>query len=368
MFLEHYIEGMEDFFMKVEKICNPRQSTLINRSYPPAPISNNSLYTESPNPVSAKGNTLFLIENSNPFDFYHYRLSSVIYRGKTAFQNVVIADTYNYGRILVLDGAIQSAECDEALYHEMLVQPAMLCHPEPHSVLIIGGGEGATLREVLVHRSVKSVTMVDIDREVVELCREHLTRWHRGAFDERRVQMVFEDGREFIENDDAYYDVAIIDIVDMLDNGPAQALYTRQFYEMLRRRLRPNAILVVQGLELSFLDYKEHAALARTLRTVFPEVHSYRVHIPSFLSSWGFLVASDWFRPSEIPPDEIDTVITNRLGNDWLAHITSDYMKSCFCLCKKTRFMLSLPGPILEDNVPFVAPPDIKSAGSPCPP
>ncbi|MGA1979713.1 MAG: fused MFS/spermidine synthase [Sedimentisphaerales bacterium] len=352
--------------MKGEKIYSPRQSSLINRPYPLPPLPNNSFYAESPDPTSAEDNTLFLIENSNPFDFYHYRLLSVIYRGKTAFQNILIADTYNYGRILVLDGAIQSAECDEALYHEMLVQPTMLCHPDPHSVLIIGGGEGATLREVLAHRSVKSATMVDIDREVVELCREHLTRWHRGAFDEPRVQMVFEDGRKFIENDDAHYDVVIIDIVDMLDNGPAQALYTRQFYEILRRRLRPNAIVVVQGLEFSFLDYKEHAALAKTLRTVFPEVHSYRVHIPSFLSSWGFLIASDWFRPSEISADKIDTAIANRLGNDRLRHITGDYMKSCFCLCKRTRFMLSLPGPLLEDNVPFVAPPDIKDVEPPC--
>jgi len=354
--------------MQVEKIYSPRQSGLINRPYPLPPLPKNLFYVESPDPASAEGNTLFLIENSNPFDFYHYRLLSVIHRGKTAFQNVLIADTYNYGRILLLDGAIQSAECDEALYHETLVQPAMLCHPEPRSVLIIGGGEGATLREVLAHRSVKSVTMVDIDREVVELCREHLTRWHREAFDEPRVQMVFKDGRKFIESDDAHYDVVIIDIVDMLDNGPAQALYTRQFYEMLRRRLRPNAIVVVQGLEFSFLDYKEHAALARTLRTVFPEVHSYRVHIPSFLSAWGFLIASDWFRPSEISADKIDTAIANRLGKDRLAHITGDYMKSCFCLCKRTRFMLSLPGPILEDNVPFVAPPDIKDAEPPCQP
>ncbi|MGA2916637.1 MAG: fused MFS/spermidine synthase [Sedimentisphaerales bacterium] len=320
---------------------------------------------ESPDPASVGSNALFLVENSNPFDFYHYGLSSIIYNGKTAFQNVLIADTYNYGRILVLDGAIQSAEYDEALYHEMLVQPALLCHPEPRSVLIIGGGEGATLREVLVHRSVKSVAMVDIDREVVELCKEYLCPWHRGAFNDPRVHLFFEDGRRFVNNNDSHYDVVIIDIVDMLDNGPAQALYTRQFYELLRQRLRPNAIVVIQGLEFSFLDYKEHAALSRTLRTVFSEVHSYRVHIPSFLSSWGFLIASDWFRPAEISADKIDTAITNRLGNGWLDHITGDFIKGCFSLCKKTQFLLSLSGPVLEDNVTFVAPPNIEGIEPP---
>jgi spermidine synthase len=351
--------------MKSEKISNLQQSNLINRPYPLPPLPSNCYYQENINPEAVGDGALVYIEDSDPFDTYTYRLSKMIYMSKTAFQNVLIADTFNYGRILMLDGAIQSAEDDEAIYHEMLVQPAMLFHPESRNVLIVGGGEGATLREVLVHKSVKSVTMVDIDREVVELCREHLTSWHCGAFDEPRVRMVFEDGRKFIENDDAYYDVVIIDIVDMLDNGPAQALYTRQFYEMLRRRLRPNAIVVVQGLEFSFLDYKEHSALAGTLRTVFPEVYSYRVHIPSFLSSWGFLVASEWLRPLEFSSGDIDRVIQNRLGFDWLDHITGEFMKSCFCLCKETRFMLSLSGPILEDNVPFVAPPDVEDIEPP---
>src|SRR5262249_47926390 len=162
-----------------------------------------------------------------------------------------------YGRMLVLDGAIQSAEDDEALYHEMLVQPAMILHPHPENVLIIGGGEGATLREVLVHSSVRSAIMVDIDQEVVALCREHLGAWHCGAFDDPRVQVVYGDGRAFVENDDRYYDVVIVDVVDMLDNGPAQALYTRQFYELLYRRLHPQGIVVVQGLEFSFLDDEE---------------------------------------------------------------------------------------------------------------
>jgi spermidine synthase len=351
--------------MKDEKTYRPQQSGLISRPYPLPPLPSNYYYQENIKPETVGEGELVYIENSNPLDKYAYRMSKVVYTGKTAFQRVVIGDTFSYGRALMLDGAIQSAEKDEAIYHEMLVQPAMLLHPEPEDVLIIGGGEGATLREVLVHHSVKSVTMVDIDREVVELCREYLTSWHRGAFEEPRLQMVFEDGRKFVENDDAYYDVVIIDIVDMLDNGPAQALYTRQFYERLRWRLRPNSVVVVQGLEFSFLDYKEHAALARTLRTVFPEVHSYRVHVPSFLSSWGFLIASQWLQPLETNPDDIDNVIHNRLGSDWLEHVTGNFMKSCFNLCKKTQFLISLPGPILEDNVSFVAPPNIEKIESP---
>jgi spermidine synthase len=333
---------------------------VIQRPYPLPALPPDRYYVESDSPASIGDGSLEFIEDSDGFDTFTYRLKSVIYYGKTAFQNVLIADTYNYGRALMLDGAIQSAEDDEAVYHELLVQPAMLRHPEPRDVLIIGGGEGATLREVLVHSSVKSATMVDLDREVVELCREHLTGWHMGAFDDPRARMVFDDGRKFVADADSRYDVVIIDVVDMLDNGPAQSLYTRQFYELLHRRLRPGGIVVVQALEFSFLVDKAHAALARTLRTVFPEVHSYRVHVPSFLSCWGFLVASDWFSPLHWTADEIDRAIEAKIGARWPDHLTGEFLRGCFSLCKETRFLLSLPGPILEDDVPFIPPPDIE--------
>ena len=338
---------------------------LITRPYPLPPLPPNRYYVEAENPISVGEGSVAFIDASDSFDTYTYRAKKVLYQGKTAFQNVVIADTYNYGRALMLDGSIQSAADDEALYHELLVHPAMLRHPAPRDVLIIGGGEGATLREVLVHRTVASATMVDLDSELVELCREHLVQWHRGAFEDPRARLLFGDGRQFMVEDDHLYDVVIVDVVDMLDNGPAQALYTRQFYELLRHRLRPEGIVVVQGLEFSFLDDKSHAALARTLRAVFPEVHSYRAHIPSFLSSWGFLIASDWFSPGEWSAHEIDRVIESRLGNDWIDHLTGDYLKSTFNLCKETQFLLSLPGPLLEDGVPFIEPPNIEDIESP---
>ena len=338
----------------------PLQPPEIKRPYPLPSLPADRFYVERVDPASIGNGALTFVEDSDPFDRYSYRLSRVVYQGKTAFQNVLIADAYNFGRILVLDGAIQSASEDESVYHELLVQPAMLRHPEPRDVLIIGGGEGATLREVLAHRSVKSATMVDLDREVVELCREHLTSWHQGAFDDPRVRMVYDDGRKFVADGDERYDIVIIDVVDMLDNGPAQALYTRQFYELLKRRLRPGGLVVVQGLEFSFLDDKPHAALARTLRTVFPEVHSYKTQVPSFLAAWGFLIASDWFVPSEWSPTDCDRSIQAKLGSRWLSHLTGDFLRSCFTHCKETQFLLSLPGPILEDGVAFIPPPDIE--------
>lgn len=191
------------------------------------PLPPNHFYFYPPDPLLEGDGAITAIEDSDPFDQYVYRLRRVLYQGRTRWQNVLIADTYNYDRVLMLDGAIQSAESDESLYHELLVQPAMLAHDEPRDVLIIGGGEGATLREVLSHASVRRAVMVDLDRELVELCREHLFQWHQGAFDDPRCELLAEDGRAYLERDPSLYDVVIIDVVDMLDNGPAQALYTR---------------------------------------------------------------------------------------------------------------------------------------------
>ncbi len=316
-------------------------------------------YVEPLTPEQVGDPPLWCVENTDPFDLYTYRVTKILAAQKTAFQNVVIAESCNYGRIVLMDGAVQSAEDDEALYHEMLVQPAMLVHDDPRDVLIVGGGEGATLREVLAHRSVRTATMVDLDRAAVELFREHLGYWHQGAFDDPRARVLHDDGRNFVERTDARYDVVIIDVVDSFEGGPAERLYTREFYESLRQRLRPGGIVMVQALELSALDYKEHAALMRTLRRVFREVHSYKVGIPSFLCSWGFLMASDWAHPADWRAETLDRLIEQRLGSLWLDHVTGEFMKAAFVHDKETRYLLGLPGPILEDEHPFVPPPDI---------
>lgn len=296
----------------------------------------------------------YFCETSDEFDFFGYCLEAVIATETTPFQKVLIADTQNYGRILVLDGAIQSAEDDEELYHEVLVQPAMLAHMNPRRVLVVGGGEGATLREVLKHQSVESVVMVDIDQAAVELCKTHLDDWHRDSFFDARVELVFDDGRKYLKDNERKFDVAIIDVVDMLDNGPAQRLYTRQFYELLTTRLDRGAIIAVQGMEFSHEDTEQHSALRRTLKSVFSEVHSYRTTIPSFLSAWGFLIASNWFDPIRDGASAYDKNISEKLSESALKHADGNFLIGCFQLCKETVKLINQPGPLLEDGVEFV--------------
>ena len=192
--------------------------TTIKRPYPLPELRAGEYYVEPVDPATLT-DSLYSIETQDPFDHFSIRTKSILYSGKTPFQEILIADTYNYGRALFMNGAIQSSAEDESLYHEMLVQPAMLLHPNPRDVLIIGGGEGATMREVLAHR-IRTVTMVDIDQQAVEVCREYLPSWHRGGFADPRAHVIYSDGRAFVDNDTSKYDVVIIDVVDMLVNGP----------------------------------------------------------------------------------------------------------------------------------------------------
>ena len=115
-----------------------------------------------------------------PHDAHLHQFKKVLLKKQTPFQEAVIADSFSFGRCLILDGEIQSAQTDEYIYHETLVHPALLTHPRPQSVLIMGGGEGATTREILKHKTVKRVHLVDLDGEVIELCKRHLPRWHQG--------------------------------------------------------------------------------------------------------------------------------------------------------------------------------------------
>ena len=287
-------------------------------------------------------------EQSDGNEMYLFAIDRTVAKRTTAMQDVEIVETPNYGRMLLLDGLIQSAEDDEHTYHEALVHPGMIAHPGPEDVLIIGGGEGATLREVLRHRSVKAVVMVDIDGELIELCKEHLDDWHRGSFDDPRAELIIGDGRAFIQETGRSFDVVILDITDFLDHGPATRLYTREFYELVARRLKPGGVVIVQALETSICDHEEHAMLVRTMGEVFVQVRSYLNFVPSFLYSWGFLTASDAIDPAALTAEEVDSRLAARVDSelrsyDGLAH--QGYM----ALPKDLRALLAAPGPILDD-------------------
>lgn len=277
-----------------------------------------------------------------------------IYSGRSKFQSVDIINTGSFGICLVLDGKIQSSEADEFVYHEALVHPAMLTHPRPESIFIAGGGEGATLREVLAHKTVKRAVMVDIDEEVVSLCRRFLPSWHQNAFDDPRAELHFVDARKYLEQSSDKFDVIIIDLVDPLEQGPARLLYTREFYQIVKQKLGHDGIMSVQAEPAEWRNLDNFTAIANTLRNVFPIARPYQAHVPSFLGLWGFVSASQSLDPAELTAEEIDTRISTRTSKklksyDGLTH------RAMFTIPKHIRQQLAASKRIITDKAPISA-------------
>ncbi len=223
-----------------------------------------------------------------------YLCDAVIYSGASRYQKIDIVETRLHGRMLFLDRVGQSAEMDEFIYHELLVHPAMFSHPNPERVLIIGGAEGATLREVLRHETVKKATLVDIDGELVELCKIYLPSWHKGCFDDPRAEVIIEDGRKYLEQSKEKFDVIIIDLSDPLEGSPAVFLFTKEFYTLVRDHLTEKGCVGIQGEGASPQENILHVRIVNTLKRVFPIVKPYIYSIHSFHRPDSHIFTTVW--------------------------------------------------------------------------
>ncbi|MBN1273499.1 MAG: polyamine aminopropyltransferase [Candidatus Aminicenantes bacterium] len=232
------------------------------------------------------------VDKESPRRWIQHLVKKWILKKKTAFQTVDLIDTYNFGLMILLDNKIQSTEADEFIYHESLVHPALLAHPQPRKVLLLGGGEGAALREVLRHPTIEKAVMVDIDEEFISISRDHLQSWHQGAFKNSRAKLVFEDALGFIMKEEEKFDVILADLSDPIKGGPSVPLYTREFYEYAAGRLADSGLLVTQATEVFCGREDIHTVINHTMASVFPHVATYCEYIPSFGSMWGFAVAS----------------------------------------------------------------------------
>lgn len=204
--------------------------------------------------------------------FCSVRVEATLVRKKTPFQYVEILRTSDYGALVVSDGWLQSSEYDEFIYHETLVHPCLCSINSPRSVLIGGGGEGATLREVLKHQSVQEVTMVDIDEDFVSICRTHLPQFHKGAFDDRRLTLRYSDIREFLKRTRKKFDAIILDLNAPSDGGNSLGLYSREFYELVQSRLTAEGTMVTYALSAQPGSASGYLEIQETLGQVF-EAH-----------------------------------------------------------------------------------------------
>ncbi len=301
------------------------------------------------------------MENPNPFwhiEYYsqdeaHMRGISKIYASeRTPYQKVEVMYSTHYGKCLILDGHMQSAQGDEFIYHENLVHPAMVSCPKPKKVLIVGGGEGATLYEVLRHNTVEKCWMIDIDQRVVELCDQYMPEWHRGAFKDKRTELRFEDGRKFLENSKETFDVIIIDIPEPVEAGPAYLLYTVEFYRLVQSKLSEGGIISLQSGCSAEKEIGCLAAIHRTLKQVFPLVYSWPANVPSFDIPWSFTMASKTLDPKLLKRDDVDRILKER-GVSGLRYYDGETHEGLFFLPRYMRRGIEDMKIIIEDSKPL---------------
>ena len=240
-----------------------------------------------------------------------YGIDEIIYSGKTKYQLVDIVKTRDYGLALILDGLLQSAEIDEYVYHESLVHPVMISHPNPKKVLIVGGGEGATAREVERYDMVEEIEMVDLDGELIELVKKYLP-WSREGFNDPRLKLTIMEGREYLSKQpDGKYDIIIMDATDPTEFSPAIKLYTREFYQLAFKKLKDDGILVTQSSSPAH-TLKLTLSILKTMGAIFPKSCLYSVYVKSFASIWSFSVGSKGPQPSSLTPEEVDRRLRER--------------------------------------------------------
>lgn len=282
-----------------------------------------------------------------------FALNSVLQTGSSKYQDIALLDTKHFGKALVIDGKMQSAEIDEFIYHECLIHPALLCHSNPKSVFIMGGGEGAAAREVLKHRNIERVVMCDIDQEVVDFCRTYLTANHE-AFASEKLCLVINDAGVELKKMEEKYDIIVGDLADPMEGGPCYQLYTKSFYEqVLKPKLHHQGIFVTQAGPAGVLSHKEvFSSIYNTLKHVFKYVLAYTTHVPSYADTWGWVMASD--QPFDLKAQQIDERINERINGE-LLYLNGEFLVSSTIMNKSVyQSLLKETHVYTEENAKFL--------------
>lgn len=218
----------------------------------------------------------------------YFIVDNFLYRETTGQQDLVIFENTALGRVMALDGVVQTTERDEFIYHEMMAHVPLIAHSNAKKVLIIGGGDGGMLREVSRHPGVEQITMVEIDAGVVTFCKKYLPSHNAGTFDDPRFTLVITDGVDFISQSSEKFDVIISDCTDPI--GPGKSLFTSDFYQGSARCLNQDGIFVAQN-GVCFLQQEEAVNSHRKLCHYFSDVSFYQAAVPTY---YGGIMTFAW--------------------------------------------------------------------------
>jgi len=220
--------------------------------------------------------------------------ANVLKKVISSFQEISVVETPAFGKVLMNDGIIMLTEADEAGYHEMITHVPLCVHPKPLDILVIGGGDGGTVREIIKHSSVNRVDVCEIDKMVIEICREYFPDL-ANSFNHKKVYTFFEDGAKFLENRENQYDIIIVDSSDPI--GPGTTLFTEQFYRFLFRALKEDGIAVTQ-LESLFWHTDFIKSTFQFIKKIFPIPFYYYTMVPTYPSGMiGFSFCSKKYHP-----------------------------------------------------------------------
>jgi spermidine synthase len=224
------------------------------------------------------------------YDAYgqRFRVDEVLYESETGHQHLVIFENARFGRVMALDGVVQTTEADEFVYHEMITHVPVIAHGRARRVLIIGGGDGGVLRECAKHASVERVVQVEIDSAVIDMAKQLLPRHSDGAFDDPRAEIVIADGLDYLRSTDERFDVIISDSTDPI--GPGEALFTGDFYAACKRALNDGGIVTTQN-GVPFMQPDELATTAQRLRAQFDDASFFAAAVPTYV---GGIMAFAW--------------------------------------------------------------------------
>ncbi len=276
----------------------------------------------------------------------------VLFQGRTKFQLVHCFKSRIFGKMLFLDGRIQSAQVDEAIFHETLVHPGLIVHPRPEKVLILGGGEGATLREVLRHGCIKRASMVDLDRELVEICRSFLPEWSKGSFSDSRANIIFGEARQYIKKTRQKFDVIISDLTEPLRGSPSVLLFTKEFFSRVHAILDEEGVFVLQAGSADPHYFQFFASCVKTLDAIFPVVRPYWTFMFSFSLPWGFVLASKRVDPLALREEDI----ARRLCERRVRRLKFYHPRLVQALFSLPDYLVRAikKGRILDDKAPFI--------------
>ena len=250
-------------------------------------------------------------EYLNPDFGFFYRAAPPKVRLQTEFQKLEIVESEEFGKVLLLDGVTQVVTANEWMYHEPMVHPAMLLHPHPEEVVVIGGGDGGMAREVLKHPSVKTLWQVDIDGAVYEFSAKHLPQVSQGSLHHPKTRRVVQDGRAFLEAHPGAFDVVLMDMTDPF--GPAKFLYTLEFFEIVRRSFRdPLAGVFAMHAESPISRPRTFKSILGTLQKAFQKVSPLHLYMQMYAVQWCVAVASDTFALKDLSVDVVDRRIQER--------------------------------------------------------